>query len=122
MRGGDRIELRDLRVMGHHGLLPEERTRMQPFSVDLEMTADLQPAGMADDLSLTIDYGAIAEAVAAEVAGFSTDLLEAIAERVASRVLALAAGRATSVTLTIRKLRPPVPVDLGSVAVTITRP
>ena len=122
MRGGDRIELRDLRVMGHHGLLPEERTRMQPFSVDLEMTADLQPAGMADDLSLTIDYGAIAEAVAAEVAGFSTDLLEAIAERVASRVLALAAGRATSVTVTIRKLRPPVPVDLGSVAVTITRP
>jgi hypothetical protein len=26
------------------------------------------------------------------------------------------------VTVTVRKLRPPVPVDLGSAAVTITRP
>jgi dihydroneopterin aldolase len=34
----------------------------------------------------------------------------------------LAAGRVRSVTVTLRKLRPPVPVDVASIGVRITRP
>ena len=47
-------------------------------------------------------------------------LLERLASRVADDVLALDA-RITSVTVTVRKLRPPVPVDLAWAGVTITR-
>ena len=46
----DRIELRGLRVLGTHGVLPEERERAQPFEVDLDIDADLRPAGVSDAL------------------------------------------------------------------------
>jgi dihydroneopterin aldolase len=118
----DRIELRALRALGTHGVLPEERQRAQPFEVDLDIDADLRAAGTSDDLADTIDYGAITEAVAAAVAGPHADLIEHLAERIAMTVLKLGAPIATSVTVTVRKLRPPVPVDLASAAVRITRP
>lgn len=118
----DRIEIRDLRVMGVHGVLPEEQGRAQPFGIDLDIVADLRPAGASDDLADTIDYGALSEAAATEVAGRPAALLEHLAERIAARVLGLAAGRVRSVTVTLRKLRPPVPVDVASIGVRITRP
>lgn len=118
----DRIEVHGLQALGIHGVLPEERQRRQPFGIDVDITADLRAAGRSDDLADTIDYGEVAEAVVAEVEGAHADLLEHLAERIAQRVLTLAGGRATSVTVTVRKLRPPIPVDLSSVAVRITRP
>jgi dihydroneopterin aldolase/2-amino-4-hydroxy-6-hydroxymethyldihydropteridine diphosphokinase len=119
---GDRIELRGIRAVGIHGVLPEERDRPQPFAVDIDLTADLGPAGRSDDLDQTIDYGAVAKAVVGEVQGSPAALLERLAERIADRVLALASPRASSVTVTVRKLRPPVPVDMSSAGVRITRP
>ena len=116
----DRIELRALRAVGTHGVLAEEQTRAQPFEVDLELEADLEAAGRSDDLADTVDYGALAEQVAAVVAGERYALLERLAERIAET--ALADGRVRSVTVTVRKLRPPVAVDLGSAAVRVVRP
>ena len=43
--GGDRIQLRGLRAIGTHGVLPEEQSRAQPFEIDLDLTVDLAPAG-----------------------------------------------------------------------------
>lgn len=121
MGPGDRIELRGLRLLGAHGVLDEERTRAQPFEVDLDLTADLAPAGRTDELARTVDYGALCAAVAAEVEhGPHADLLERLAERVARAALDVAAT-ADSVRVTVRKLRPPVPHDLASAAVTISR-
>ena len=65
----DRIELRGLRIVGTHGVLPEERQRSQPFEVDLDIVADLSRASASDDLEDTVDYGAVAAAVAAVVSG-----------------------------------------------------
>jgi 7,8-dihydroneopterin aldolase/epimerase/oxygenase len=47
-------------------------------------------------------------------------LLERLAERIADEVRH--DERLEEVTITVRKLRPPVAVDLASAAVTITRP
>ena len=116
----DTIELRGLRVVGVHGALPEEQTRAQPFEVDLDVVADLALAGRTDDLSDTLDYGAVAEMVAKVVTGERFQLLERLAERIAEVVLE--DPRATSVTVAVRKLRPPVPVDLSTAGVRITRP
>jgi dihydroneopterin aldolase/2-amino-4-hydroxy-6-hydroxymethyldihydropteridine diphosphokinase len=117
----DRIELRGLRAIGTHGVLPEERERGQPFEVDLDVVADLSAAGRSDALGDTIDYGALCDVVAAVISGPHADLLEHLAERIATRALASAGERAVQVTVTVRKLRPPVPVELASSAVTITR-
>ena len=50
----------------------------------------------------------------------SHQLLERLASRITDDVLALD-PRITSVTVTVRKLRPPVPMDLAWAGVTITR-
>ena len=116
----DTLELRGLRVTGVHVALPEEQTRAQPFEVDLDVAVDMAVAGRSDDLADTLDYGALVEMVAKVVGGERFQLLERLAERIAEVVLGDA--RAMSVTVAVRKLRPPVPVDLATAGVRITRP
>ena len=84
------------------------------------MVTDVRAAGASDDLGDTVDYGAIAAIAERVVATERFALLERIATRIAEEVCA--DGRVLSVTVTVRKLRPPVPVDLTSAAVRITRP
>jgi dihydroneopterin aldolase len=117
----DRIELRGLRALGTHGVLPEEQVRAQPFEIDLEIVADLAAAGRSDALADTVDYGAVSQAVASVVQGEHADLMEHLAQRVVDATFEVAGAAASAVTVTVRKLRPPVPVDLASAAVTITR-
>jgi dihydroneopterin aldolase len=118
----DRIELRGLRVMAVHGVLPEERARPQPFEIDLDLDLDLRLAGRTDALSDTADYGAVVDAVVAVLAGPAVNLMEHLAERVAEAAEAAAAPVPVSaVTVTVRKLEPPVPHQLGSAGVTIRR-
>ena len=116
----DRIELRGIRAVGTHGALPEEQRRAQPFEVDIDVVADLRPAGKSDALADTVDYSALAHSVERVVTEERFQLLERLAERIAEEVRA--DDRVESVTVTVRKLRPPVAVDLTSAAVTITRP
>lgn len=115
----DVIELRGLRVLGIHGCLPEEEERPQPFELDLDVFADLVPAAQADEVGATVDYGRLVDDVVAIVAHEHFSLLETLAERVAD--VALADERVTSVTVAVRKLRPPVAADLATAGVRITR-
>jgi 7,8-dihydroneopterin aldolase/epimerase/oxygenase len=110
-----------MRVLGAHGALPEEKERAQPFELDVDLTADLALAGRTDTLADTVDYGVVLAAVERVVAEERHRLLERLATRIADDVLALD-PRITEVTVSVRKLRPPVPVDLGSAGVTIRRP
>ncbi len=115
------IQLRGLRVVGGHGALPEEQERAQPFEVDIDVATDLSAAGASDALTDTVDYGAVAAVAERVVAGERHRLLERLATRIADAVLGLDVRIAT-VTVTVRKLRPPVPLDLASAAVALTRP
>lgn len=116
----DRIEIRDLRVTGTHGVLPEERERAQPFSVDIVGWIDMEAAQQSDDLADTVDYGALAEAAAEVVGGRSYRLLEALAGRLASALL-IVDPRLEAVEVTVRKLRPPLALDVGSTGVRVRR-
>ena len=115
----DVVELRGLRVVGTHGVLAEEQRRAQPFEVDLDVGADLSAAGRSDDLHDTLDYGALVATVARVVGDEHHALLERLAERIADEVLA--DPRSAWVTVRVTKLRPPVPFDLRTAAVRITR-
>ncbi len=108
--------------MGTHGALPEESGRPQPFEVDLELLIDLRQAGRTDVIAATVDYGALCEAARAVIEGPRALLLECLAEQVAERALAVAGGRAQGVVVTVRKIRPPVPVQLAAAAVRVYRP
>lgn len=117
---GDRIEVRGLRATGVHGALEEERRRAQPFEVDLDVWADLAPAAASDRLTDTVDYGALAEAAQSVVTAGSYRLLEALAGEIA-RVLLAADDRVRGVSVTVRKLRPPLPLDVATTGVRIVR-
>jgi dihydroneopterin aldolase len=116
---GDVIQLRGVRAMGVHGVLPEEQNRAQPFEVDVDLHVDLTRAGETDRLADTADYGVFAEVIAGLITDERHALLERLAQRIADQ--ALVDPRVTSVTVTVRKLRPPLAVAVEHVAVKITR-
>jgi dihydroneopterin aldolase len=107
-------------VLGTHGVLPEEKSRAQPFEIDLDLAVDLAAACGTDRLSDTVDYGEVAALVAGVVSGRSFELLEALAGAVAEATLAFD-PRITSVSVRLGKLRPPLALDLDRVGVRITR-
>lgn len=114
-----RIELRGLRVLGKHGVSDDERSVAQPFELDLDVALDMTRAASSDDVADTVDYQALAEEACNVVAERSFRLLEALAEAVAGVVLEHQGVK--QVTVSVRKLRPPVPVDMVSAGVRITR-
>ena len=48
-----------MRFEGRHGYYDYELEQPQPFEVDVELVVNLQPAGVDDDLTKTIDYGRV---------------------------------------------------------------
>ncbi|MEJ5256287.1 MAG: dihydroneopterin aldolase [Acidimicrobiales bacterium] len=118
-RSTDRIEIRGLRALGICGVLPDEQVRPQPIEVDLDLDADLAPAGASDDLGDTIDYAAIIEAVERVVTRERFQLLERLASRIAEVVLS--DERVLAVEVAVRKLRPPVAHQVETTGVRIVR-
>lgn len=82
----DRIELRGLRVFGHHGVFEHERRDGQEFLVDLTVWTDISAAAATDDLAHTVDYGALADLAVRIVQGPARDLIETVAAEIADRV------------------------------------
>ena len=115
----DRILISGIRELGIHGVLPEEQTRPQPFEVDLELFVDLALAGETDSLSDTVDYGAICESVSKIVTSEHYQLLERLAARIGE--VCRADPRVQRVVVEVRKMEPPVPIDVRSVGVRVER-
>jgi dihydroneopterin aldolase len=115
----DRIELRNMVFMGRHGVLEREQREDQPFEVDVELALNLQPAGLEDDLTRTIDYAAVFDHVRQIVESTSYRLIEALAEAIAHELLL----RFPAVAVTVRVRKPRVPIDgrLDWAGVEITR-
>ena len=120
MAAADQIELRGLRVAGIVGVLAHEQAQPQPLEVDLDVRLDLAPAGTSDDLADTVDYGGLCAVIERVVSTTSYALLEALVEHLATELLA-ADPRIDSVTLAVRKLRPPVAQQLSTSGVRVSR-
>jgi 7,8-dihydroneopterin aldolase/epimerase/oxygenase len=115
----DRIELRGLVASGYCGALPEEQQRPQPLEVDIDLHLDLEAATQSDALDDTVDYGALCAIVERVIVTERFTLLERLAARVAE--VSLADDRAASVSVTVRKLRPPVSQQLATAGVHLER-
>ena len=117
--GRDRISLTGIAAFGHHGVFSVERQQGQRFVVDVSCTLDLSSAASSDDLGQTIDYGTLAQAVAADIERDPLNLIEALADRIALTCLRYDAIQCVEVT--VHKPQAPMPVDVADVAVTLTR-
>lgn len=115
----DRIELRGLRVRGHHGVFDHEKRDGQDFVVDVVLWLDLRDAAATDDLTKTVHYGELAERAAAIVAGEPRDLIETVSAEIADAVME--DGRVQAVEVTLHKPNAPIPLDFADVAVVARR-
>jgi dihydroneopterin aldolase len=115
----DRIVLKSMRFMGRHGLTDDERSRPQPFEVDVELVTNLQPAGVDDDIAQTVDYAQVFEICRELVEATNFKLLEAIAEGIAHEILT--AVPVAEVGVRVRKPEVPIEGQLDYAGVEIWR-
>lgn len=113
------IRLRGIRALCLCGALPEEQDRRQPYELDVDLVADVEAATASDRLDDTIDYGAVLDRIEAVTRDEQFQLFERMAQRVAEAVLE--DDRIREVTVEVRKLRPPVPQDVASAGMVLTR-
>ncbi|MDQ1582283.1 MAG: 7,8-dihydroneopterin aldolase/epimerase/oxygenase [Microbacteriaceae bacterium] len=119
MTSRDSITLTGLRVHANHGVYDFEREAGQEFVVDVTAWLDLAPAAASDEVAATLHYGELAAEIADAVRRDPVDLIETVAERVAS--LVLAHRQTEAVQVTVHKPDAPIDVPFGDVAVTIVR-
>ena len=115
----DRIQLSGLTVFGRHGVFPAERRDGQDFVVDVALHLDTRAAAAHDDLTRTVHYGELAQALADVVRGEPVDLLETLAARLA--VVALADPLVQVADVTVHKPAAPIAERFADVAVTVRR-
>jgi dihydroneopterin aldolase len=118
----DRLSLIGMRFLGRHGVNPEEKVSKQPFEVDLVLHADLSDAAERDELSATVDYGAMFHLVREIVEGRSFELIEGLAGAIASSVLdATDPDRVSAVEVRVRKPEAPIDGEFDTVEATLVR-
>ena len=115
----DRIELRGLRVRGHHGVFDHERRDGQDFVIDITVWLDLDVAAASDDLADTLDYGDLAQRAADIVAGPPRQLIETVAGEIADGVMV--DERVHAAEVVVHKPGAPIPLEFADVAVVARR-
>jgi dihydroneopterin aldolase len=115
----DTIRLTGLRVRGHHGVYPAERSNGQEFVIDVVLGLDLAAAAASDEVAQTVHYGELADRLVEIVAGPPVALIETLADRLLGECLA--DPRVDTATVTVHKPQAPIPHEFADVSVTMTR-
>lgn len=115
----DTITLTGIRIEAAHGVLAKEKQYPQTFIVDATLHLDLSKAGLSDKLSDTVDYGQIARRIVSTVKSEQVNLLEHLANKIATAILLTPAIEAVDVT--IHKPQAPLVVPFSDVSVSIHR-
>jgi dihydroneopterin aldolase len=112
------VELRGLRVFGHHGVRDHEKHDGQDFLFDVDL--DVGERGMSDRLEDAVDYSAVARVVKELSDARSYDLLEALATAIADELL----RRFSAERVFVRVAKPDVlPGGLaGTAGVSVSKP
>src|SRR3990167_2860859 len=113
------IIIERLEFRGRCGVTAEERAKPQTLAVDLELDAQLDPAGHSDNLADTIDYAKIAQRLVEIGTTQEACLLETMAERFLAMVFAEFPIKKAN--LWLRKLHAPISQVTRSVGIRIDR-
>jgi len=101
----DKITVRELELKARVGTTAAERTRSQRLVITIHLELSLAAAGGADDLRATVPYDGIVDLVRKEATCREYNLVEAVAESVASAILSH--RWAKKVTVEVRKFSVP---------------
>lgn len=114
----DRIFLEGIELFARGGVSAEERHVGQRYRLDISIETDLKRPGTSDLLEETISYADVYRIASKSMDG-SFSLIESRAESIAAAVLGQT--RAAAVTITLRKLLPPIPGTIVAAGVEIRR-
>ena len=113
----DSVFVRNLTLSTIIGVYTEERAKPQRVIVSFELFADTRAAALSDNLEDALDYGEAASRVAEFVRGSRFELIEALAEGIATLLLdGYPATRAI-----VEVLKPGAVAEAQSVGVKIER-
>ena len=115
----DRLAVRGIEAVGHHGVFDFERRDGQLFVADVVLGIDTRPAARCDDLHDTVDYGSLVAKVKKAIESDPVDLIETLAQRIADVCLAEAGVQWAEVT--VHKPDAPVEATFSDVTLTINR-
>jgi len=83
----DKVFIRELRIQTTIGFYPWEKEIKQTLVIDLAMGWDTAKAAENDELAKTLDYADISEQIAKFANDNPVDLIETLAERLASYLM-----------------------------------
>lgn len=83
----DKLQITGLRVSAVIGVHAWERQLRQPLLIDLSLEMDATAAAASDQIDDALDYGAVARRVTELIEASSFQLIETLAESIASTVL-----------------------------------
>lgn len=83
----DRVLIKGLVIPTRIGVHAWERELMQELVIDLALAFDLSTAANSDDVRDCLDYSAVSEWIAAELKPANFQLIESVAQHVASGLL-----------------------------------
>ncbi len=112
------VELRDLRIFGHHGVHAEEKANGQDFLFDIDLVVG--DRGASDRLEDAVDYRVVASTVKELSDARTYDLLEALASAIADELLRRFGAERVVVRVTKPAVRP-AGLD-GTASVSVSKP
>lgn len=83
----DKVFIKNLVLPCNIGVTNEERRKKQNVIFNIEIYYDLKPAGITDDLNKTINYAEVQEKIVTAISNREFNLLESLAQTVASLIL-----------------------------------
>lgn len=109
------IHLEGLRIFAYHGVLPQENRVGAMYTINLKLTTDFLEASLTDDLTHTINYAEIYQAVKAEMSQPSK-LLEHVIYRISERLFK-DFPTITAIHISLYKENPPMEAECHHVGV-----
>jgi dihydroneopterin aldolase len=83
----DTIRIKDLSVLCHIGVPPEERAKPQRLLITVEMNGDFSKACLSDDIVATINYYDVSTRISDLCSKGSYKLIENLAHEIAATIL-----------------------------------
>ena len=101
------VRLTNIVFYAHHGVLKEEHTVGAKYEVDAELLFDFTDAAQNDDISKTVDYGAVYRKIRDALTHKKYFLIESVAYKIAQGLLD-DFPLLDKVSIKVRKRNPPV--------------
>jgi len=111
------IHLQQLEFFAYHGLYEQEKLNGNNFIVDVDVETTIEEK--ITSVGQTIDYVTLYEIISKRMA-VATPLLETLAQEMVEELLA-ADSRIRSISLSVKKLTPPIANFKGTVGVQIKK-